>query len=151
MKNALILLSILFFLGCKDDTVRLQKSIEGSWRLNQIAFSTIQGTSQDSIATYSEGGFIFKAGKADNRNEVSYRLGANQPIFATYVTETETVFFNEPCCNVDRGQTYFMPNGNFQFDFSSEGRVVLSGPAYLVNQPGKPLGEVQIFLRRSDL
>lgn len=120
--------------------------------MEQIVFSAIQGSSADSIVTYSSSGFSFRPGKAQYANEVVYSVGTAPSLRATYVAELDNrVFFNQPCCDVDWAQVSFMPNGNFQPDFSSEDRVVLSGPAYLVNQPGKPVREVQIFLRRSGL
>ena len=151
MRTSVILLVLISLAGCKNENVKTQEAIEGSWRLNQIVFTTMQGTTQDSIVTYSEGGFIFDAGKADNRNDVSYRLGAKQPIFTTYVTETETVFFNEPCCNVDWNQIYFMPRGSFRLDFSGKDELVLTGAAYFANQPRKPGRNVRISLRRGTL
>ena len=151
MRISLILLTLFSVVGCKNKNVEAQKTIEGSWRLNQIVFTNLQGTAQDSVVTYTEGGFIFNAGKADHRNEVSYRLGANQPIFTTYVTETETVFFNEPCCNVEWSQIYFMPRGSFEIDFTGRDELVLTGSAYFANKPGKPGRDVRISLRRGSL
>lgn len=151
MRIFVISLVLISLAGCKSENVKTQKSLEGSWRLNQITFSPMQGTAQDSVVTYSEGGFIFDAGKADTRNNVSYRLGTKQPIFATYVTETETVFFNEPCCNVDWNQIYFMPQGSFRLDFLDKDELVLTGVALFANQTGRPGRNVRISLRRGSL
>lgn len=151
MRISVILLILISLAGCKSENVKTQRSLEGGWRLEQIIFSPMQGTAQDSVVTYSEGGFIFDAGKANHRNTVSYRLGAKQPIFATYVTETETVFFNEPCCNVDWNQIYFMPRGSFRLAFSGKDELVLTGAAYFANQAGQPGRNVRISLRRGSL
>ena len=149
IKISLLALPLLSLAGCKNETVRLQKSIEGSWKLEKIIFSNNQGAAQDSVVNYSEGGFTFRPGKADHRNEVLYQLGTNRPINATYVAESPTVFFNEPCCNVDWGQIYFMPRGSFQASFSGKDKVVLAGQAFFANRPGKPGRDVQIFLHRA--
>lgn len=151
MRKLVILLAIAYLAGCKSDTIETQKSIEGSWRLDQIVFTNPQGAARDSVVNYSEGGFIFGEGKADRRNEVSYRLGANKPIFATYVSEAGTVFFNEPCCNVDWDQIYFMPRGSFRIDFSDKDKIVMEGTAYFANKPGKPGRDVVVYLHKGAL
>lgn len=123
--------------------------VQGSWKLQKVIFSSLQSTGIDSLVTYSKGGFLFKSGKADYRNEVSYNLGTSSPIFATYIAEGEnSVFFNEPCCNVDWSQVYFMPRGSFVATFADNGGLVLTGQAYFTNQPGRPGRNVIIFLQK---
>lgn len=88
MKKSLVFLALLSALtACQDDTKQLLKTIDGTWRVNSVAFGRVAGP--DSVAVGQSATLNFdRCDKSTNQNSpgncpVVYTVG-NQPFRFTY-------------------------------------------------------------------